>query len=306
MLTVLILVPLASLLWANTNYIDKYLISKVARNGDYRGLIILGLIVAGIILLPISIVTTRLNVSVDLLSFMYVFFAAVSYTISTILYCKALHQDDTSLVIPMFQLIPVFSYFLGLIFLKEILEAKQIIGGLIIILSAIIMTFEFNNRKFNKNKLIVLMLMTLASLFYAIYFLLFRFATLENPFNKAMFWVQISLLLVCLILFIAFKRYRNSFFELIKLNGKKAVGLNVLNEGLNWAANLIVNFATTLAPLAIVLTLNGLQPFFVFFIGILLSLTMPKIIKEDISKRTLVQKILCIIGTIIGLVILYM
>jgi len=306
MILALILVPLASLLWGTTNYIDKYLISKITKNGDYKGLIVFSSLIAGLILLPISAVLTKLNINIDLVSFIYVFFSSTVYIITSALYFKALNRDDTSLVIAMFQLIPVFSYFLGLIFLTEILSIKQIIGGLIVIISAILMTFEFGKMKFDKSKIITLSIMALSSFLYAVYFLLFRFATLNHSFEKITFWYQIGLFLNGLIIFLLLKSYRHSFIDLIKSNGKKVFSYNILNESLNLTANLLVNYAITFAPLAIVLTLNGLQPFFVFFIGIILTLTIPKIIKEDIRKNTLLQKALCIIGSIIGLAILYM
>ncbi len=306
MLLALVLVPLASLLWGITNHIDKHLISKNTENGDFKGLLIMSSIVAGIILLPISMIITKMQLAVDYKSLVLIFFSASAYLIASALYFKALNKSDASLITAMFQLIPVFSYFLGLIFLKEVLTLKQIIGGIIVILSSIAIVYEFDNRKFEKNKLIAFLLMGSSSLVYAIYFLLFRLTTINNSFNVMTFWYQIGLLLNGLIIFIFSKSFRKSFINLIKDNGKIVFGANVVNEILNLVANILVNFTITIAPLAIVLTLNGLQPFFVFLMGLVGTIVLPKFIKEDITKRAIIQKIICILISVIGLAILYL
>ncbi len=305
MLIALLVVPIVSLLFGITNYVDKYLVSKISENGDYKGLIIFSSLIAGIILLPISLFLTKLNIAIGFGDFVNMFFAATSYLIATVFYFKALNKNDASIVVAMFQLIPVFSYFLGLIFLKEVLSLKQIVGGLIVIISSVVITFDFNDKKFDKTKTKALLIMFCSSFTYSIYFLLFRLTTIDVNFNVATFWYQIGLLLNGLILMAFFKKYRKSFTDLVRKNGKVVFSFNILNEALNLIANVLVNFAITIAPMALVLTLNGLQPFFVFLIGVGLTLTFPKLFNEDISKKSVVQKTLCIICSIIGLSILY-
>ena len=304
MLLALFLVPLASLMWGITNHIDKHLISNVSNNGDYRGLIVFSSI-GGALLFPLSLILSNFKIGIDLISFIMIFISASMYLIATIFYFKALEKNDASLVTAMFQLIPVFGYFLGLIFLNETLKLHQIIGGIIVILSSIAIIFEFKENKFDKKKLIALILMSLSSLFYAIYFLFFRLTTIDNNFYAMTFWYQISLVINGILIIIFFKKFRNGFFSLIKNNGKNILGFNLLNEALNTTANLLVNFSITIAPMALVLTLNGLQPFFVFLIGLIGTLLMPKSFNEDMSKRVMIQKIICIVISIIGLAILY-
>ncbi len=306
MLLALVLVPLASLMWGITNHIDKHLISKISKNGDMKGLIVFSSLVAGIILFPISLIITKCNVGIDILTSIIMFFSATFFLLGTALYFKALNKNDASLVTSMFQLIPVFGYFLGLIFLQESLTLKQIIGGLIVIISSIAITFEFDNKKFDKDKITALLFMGGSSLAYAIYFLLFRITTIDNDFVVMTFWYQMGLAINGILLIIFFKSFRKSFIEMAKDNGKKVFGFNVINEVLNLVANMLVNFAITLAPIALVLTLNGLQPFFVFLIGLIGTLILPKIFNEKIAKKDIIQKVVCITISIIGLAILYM
>ncbi len=305
MLIASILAPLASLLWGITNHIDKYLISKITKRGSFKGLIVFTSLVAGSILAPIYLIINKLDVKIAFLPLILIFLAASSFLLAIGLYFKALSKNETSIVITMFQLIPVFGYILGLIFLKQSLTMNQIIGGLIIIISSIAITYEVDKNKFDKNKLISLILMSLSSFFYAVYYLLFKLTTIDISFNVMTFWFQFSLIVDGLLICLLFKSYRKDFARLLINNGKKVVVFNIVNEILYSIANIIVNYAIVIAPMALVLTLNGFQPFFVFLIGVIGTKLFPKTFNEDLSKKIVVQKVICILFSIIGLAIIY-
>lgn len=306
MLIAIILAPLASLLWAITNHIDKYLVSKIIKNGDIKGLLVFSSLVAGVILSPISLIMSKFNIGIDLFSFGIILLSATTFLFATGLYFKALNKNDASLVTIMFQLIPVFGYFLGLIFLNQALTSKQILGGIVIIISSIAATYEADSNKISKGKLTALLLMAGSSLLYAVYFLLFNITTVDNSFNVMTFWYQMALAINGLLLVLFIKSFRKAFIDLIMNNTKKVLKFNLLNEVLNLIANIFVNYAITVAPLALVLTLNGFQPFFVFLIGLVGTMLLPKVFNENISKRSVIHKAVCITASIVGLAILYL
>jgi hypothetical protein len=107
-----------------------------------------------------------------------------------------------------------------------------------------------------------------------------------------------GLVLLCL------KQFRTPFIKAVKKNGKRYLFLNTTNEFLNLIANLLVNYANIVLPIALVNVLNGFQGAFVFILGILGTIFFPKYIKEDLRKGIVIQKITCIILGIIGLIIL--
>ena len=301
----LVLVPIASLIWAATNNIDKYLVSRVAKKGDFRGLIVMSSLVAGVALLPVSWMMTGGSVAIEASSLLLVFGSAGFYVVGTVFYFLALRKNDTSIVVAMTQLIPVFGYFLGLVFLDEFLTVQQVLGALVVIGASTAMTFEFRKGRFSKEKVKALLLMALSSLAYAVYFLLFRMTATASGFGATAFWYQIGLMLVGVSLLVS-KSFRRSFVELIAMNGKKVVALNVVNEVLNLGAELIVNFAMMFAAMAIVQTLNGLQPVFAFLIAATLAVLYPKSFREDLGKRVVIQKVVCIAVSFMGLAILYL
>lgn len=64
-------------------------------------------------------------------------------------------------------------------------------------------------------------------------------------------------------------------------------------------AYMIRDYATLLAPITLVMTLNGYQPVFVFLLGILLTLFLPSLVKEKIKPIHLLHKGIAI-GVILG------
>jgi len=304
-MTIAVLITLtASFLWAITNHIDKYMLCNIDDStSNVKTLLLFSSFVAGMVLSPIWLFISKFQIQIGIIPLIFIFIAAVLYILATYFYFKALEKNDASIVVVMFQLIPVFSYIFSLLFFGEILSVNETIGALIIISSAIIISFEFSKSS-NKNKLIALLLMTLSSLLYSLYFICFDFAMKNGTYNSVAFWYQIGLLLVGVIL-INIKGFRKSFIKMIKNNGKKFISLNITNEALNLIANLMVNFANLTIPLALANTLNGFQGAFCFIIGVIGVTIFPKIFSEDLNKKIVFQKIISIIIGIIGLIVMF-
>ena len=303
MTTAILLGILAAFLWGVTNHIDKFMVSGIDSGKDsIKVLLVFSTFVAGIILTPVWLILSKFNIGISLASLISIFAAAVVYIIAVTLYFKAMEKNDASVVVVMFQMIPVFSYIMALILFKENLTLKQIIGSLIILLSAILISFNFNGRN-NKKKLKALILMTLSSFLCAVYFILFDIGLRNSSYYSCVFWYQIGLLIIGIAL-LCIKTYRVPFKKAVKNNGKRYLFLNISNEVINLIANALVNFANLTVPIALVNVLTGLQGAFAFILGVLGTIFIPKYIKEDLSKKVVIQKVACIILSIIGLIVL--
>ena len=293
----------ASFLWGITNHIDKFMITGIEESkNSIKILLIFSTFIAGIVLTPIWLILSHFAVSISFISLISVLVASIIYIIATVFYFKAIEKNDASIVVVMFQMIPVFSYILALILFKENLTIRQIIGSIIIILSAIIISFDFNEKN-NRKKFKALLLMTLSSLFYSIYFILFDVGIRNSSYYSCAFWYQIGLLIIGIVL-LCIKSFRMPFVNALKNNGKKYFILNTTNEVINLTANLLVNYANLIIPIALVNVLNGFQGAFAFILGVIGTLLLPKYIKEDLSRKVVIQKIVCIVLGIIGLIIL--
>jgi len=76
----------------------------------------------------------------------------------------------------------------------------------------------------------------------------------------------------------------------------------VINEVIYLVGHVLNFLAVSLAPVALVSALGGIQPFFMLVFGIILSIFWPKIIKEDITKKTLLIKFVSVLLIFLGCV----
>ena len=112
----------ASFLWGITNHIDKYLLNGVDESGSsLKTLLVFSTLIAGIVISPIWLIICNFSVNISNVSLICVFLAATVSVLGIYAYFKALEKNDASIVVVMFQLIPVFSYILALLFLNETL-----------------------------------------------------------------------------------------------------------------------------------------------------------------------------------------
>ena len=87
--------------------------------------------------------------------------------------------------------------------------------------------------------------------------------------------------------------------------GKKYFSLYVINELLNIIGTCLENYSNVLIPIALVTVISRVQVIFVFIIGLIGTIFLPKYFKEDISKNTILKKVFCIILSIIGFIIAF-
>lgn len=291
-------------LWGISNYIDKYLVSKVIKGGGIGALLIfsalIGLFVIAFILIFFPHVLTANPTTA--------FFTALNgsiYLLAVLPYLYALNKDDTSVAVALFQLGPVFQYVLAYFVLGEKLLPMQIAGGLLIIFGAIIMSLDVTSLKKIRFKFSIFWLMTLSSFLFAVNFLLFKVFALQQDFWTTSFWeyTGFSVFGICLLVFV--KSYRKEFLDVMKENKVPVIGLNMLNEIVNIVGKLSFNFVSLLMPLALASVIAGIQPLFVLGYGIVLTLLFPNIIKEDIGKRVVGHKLISILMMFAGLYMLY-
>ncbi len=300
-----ILTMIAAFLWAITSYIEKFLVCDNTKKGNnIKTLLVFSTLIAGSIISPFWLIANKFSVNISTISLISVFISSIAYIIATYFYFKALEKNDASIVVAMFQLIPVFSYLLALVFFKENLTIKQTLGSLVIIISAILIAFDLEEKN-NKSKWNALVFMILSSLFYAVYYFLFDTGIRDSSYNSCAFWFQIGLLIQGLA-FININSFRTSFVSKIKENGKRYFTLNITNESINLIANLLVNLANVMIPLALVNVLNGFHGVFVFILGVIGVKLLPKYFKENLNKKVVIQKVGCIILSIVGLIIMFL
>ncbi|MFZ2150020.1 MAG: DMT family transporter [Minisyncoccia bacterium] len=296
---------IAPLLWSIVNHLDKYLLSKYLKSRGVGALFIFSAL-SSVLVLPFLVYfyhSTLFDISsLDLWTLLFVGFLSAG---ALYFYLEGMNEEEASIVVPLFQLVPVFGYFLSYFILGESLNTSQLFASLLIMFGIIALTIEIDADNNVSLKTKVLVLITISSFLFALHDTLFKKVALVESFWIAVFWQYVSLCIVGVFIFIFVKKFRNDFTEMFSHSGIKIFSLNVAGEVLYIIGNLANNFATLLAPVAVVLVVSSYQPLFVFIIGIFLTVFLPNISIEKISRKHLVHKLVSILIIVIGSYFLY-
>jgi drug/metabolite transporter (DMT)-like permease len=229
-----------------------------------------------------------------------IIFNSFLFLLATLPYFHALQKDEASIVVPLWQMIPVISFVINYLVLGETLTMIQMAGGILVMLGAIGISLELSPGNLVKFKTHVFWLMLLSSILFSLNFAFFKLFAISSSFWTTSFWEYTGFALFGVLLLTFVTPYRKEFMSVVAQNKIPVLSINGINEVINILAKLAFNFASLLAPITLVFLVNGLQPFFVFFYGLILTLFFPHISQEKISRRHIVQKLIAIIIMFFG------
>jgi len=289
----LIFAIFATALYGASNFIDKFLIEKRVKDP------ILLTIFGGIIVF-IAGALIFLIAGFQKFTLLQIFALLVSGVLSEIAlipYYKALSSEDASRIVSFFQIIPVFVLVLSYIFLGETLVLKQYLGFFFILVGGFILSIKKVGLKtLNLRKSLPYVM--LASLIWAVSFVIFKFVAIKTNFWNTIGYEFFGVSIGAGILFLFYRKRFLSEFKIVRLN---TWGIITINETVYFIGRLCGFYAIVLGPIALVSVISGIQPIFALFYGLILSVWFPKIVKEDIARSTLALKIMAIIIIFAGI-----
>jgi uncharacterized membrane protein len=296
---------IAPFLYSITNHIDKVLLEKYFKEGGVGTLIIISALLTSVAI-PILYLFDPTVLDISLTNALILMVVGVMNIFVLWFYLLALRDEEASIVIVFYQLVPVVGLILGYLILGETVTQAQLIAMSIIILGTTFVSFEIdddNNFKLRKQTII---LMTAASSLWALESVLFKMVALEENLWRSLFWEHIAMTTMGFVFLFGVKKYRHNFIKALRSNSGPIISLNFANEGIFMMGNWISSYAFLLAPIALILITESFQPIFVFIIGIFLTIFFPKLTAEKIVLRDIAQKLLAILVTGYGTYLLLM
>lgn len=286
---------LAPLFFASSNFVDKYILGKYTK-GIFDFLFFstitswfLFIILFTLIGIPKLTVYSWIPI-----------LTGVALIYSYGFYGKALEQGDTSALVILFKLIPVFTVILAFIFLGQTLSSNELLGFVIVLAGAIVMSFEKSKGLFIKGFGMIL----IAILMWSVMTLFIDYGLTKMTFWDYFILDNLGSALAGLTLFII-PSMRRQVIEGIKT---APIGKYVWfswNNILDFFGQMSIKKALAIAPSAgLVTVVTQVQSFYAIVIGILLTLFLPNIIKEDISTGTLIKKLAGALIMFLGVYIL--
>jgi len=300
----LLIALIAPFLWSLANHTDKYLLSRhfSKKSGEGAAGLMMFMGLGALVTLPFIYFGVNPALFVNPWSIVFLMISGALINIAIFTYLRLLSEKEASYIIPFWQLAPIFAYLLGLVLLKEQLSPDNIIGSLIAICGAIILSLELEEGRLRVD-IHTLAWMTLSSLCIASSNVFFKMFAIDIPFWTSVFWNQAGMV-VFGSLFLLVQPYRREFFGIFR-SGRKSrevLAINVFQQIIETGGVVISNYALLLAPVALITLVEyTFQPVFVFFEGLLLTMFLPHITHESMVGRHLIQKFISIIIMCIGL-----
>ncbi|MEK6947937.1 MAG: EamA family transporter [Nanoarchaeota archaeon] len=285
---------LEPVLHAFSNVLDNYLSNKMFKN---VATLVFYSTITNVMFLPLVFlfkVPSMISIS-QVPFFIILGFTGISYLYP---YYKSLQNDDTSVVVSLFDLGRIFVPILAFFLVGEVLSVKQYVGFLIIILAGAFLTFNIKNFHFNKS----FYWMMLCSFIIAIDVVIYKYIFNMVDWSTGFFWATVFSFLFSIPLL---------FFPKIRFDIKKSYNkfkngfkLFALEEFITFAGQASLTFAVSLKSVTLVSAISSFQPIFVLFYGFILGKYFPGMFKEKSSLFDILKKLFLFIIMIFGVILI--
>ncbi len=213
-------------------------------------------------------------------------------------YLIALHKEEVSKIITLFGIQPLIILLLATFFLGEILTINDYLAFPLIIIGSMLLSVKKVGEKFKLSSTLILIF---ASMFF---FSLMNFSlklAAEVDFVTVTILRQLGFLIILIPIFLLSKKIRKKTKEDLNQINKKKLILIYVGEFIAMSGMVFSYLAIQRGPLSLVTLVEGTESLFVIILAALISIFIPKILKEEITKKTISLKIISALLMIAGL-----
>lgn len=286
----------AYFLLALVGLIDKILLQTAIVSPRAYAFYVGALSVLAVILLPFGVVTAP-----DLRILLTALVSGVASVYALWAFYEALKSHEASrVIITVGALVPIFTLLFSVIFLNERLKISQLSAFALLVSGGVLISYEENVRK--PYTLELFRHAARAAVLFAVSFTLLRFVFLFEPFLNGLFWTRIGGVLGALTVIAVPENLRRIYWA-TKKAPKTAPLPFLVNQAMGGVGAILQNYAVFLGSAVLVGALQGVQYAFLLILLVPLSHYFPQL-REEFSRRALIQKVLAIVLIGVGLVVL--
>lgn len=279
----------AALCAAVVDLIDKYVVSNEVKDPIYAT-VVSGFTGAAL-LIAISFVgdPTLLSLPVIIIATL----AGAILRAGVVVYYRALAEEEVSRVAPVLCSESLFVVLFALLFFHESFAPMTYVGIIAIVLGAALISTHLTSMRVSKGFIFALV----AAMMFALRAIMIKYGTQSTSVWPLLFWIGLGQAMVSGLLLTV---HHGHIMDMSKN------GLSHLVSGAIIAHVGFISFTLALAygPVTLVAALIQLQPFMVFLIVTASSIYTPRILKERLDHRTIVQKFSAILLVSVGLVMI--
>jgi drug/metabolite transporter (DMT)-like permease len=286
-------------LWAASTHIDKHLVERFFKNSGVGTLLIFTSLI-GLLALPVIAPFTDVMV-IGTTGVAVTAFTGLLYMTAMYFYLRALQHEEATVIAPLFQTSTLFTYAIAYFALHETLTWPRIAGGLLVMASALVVSYEPGHSHRFKTSTVALILACTFTL--AVSSVIFKYFAIKDAFWPVTFWTFAGEAVFGAVM-LAVPRVRNQFLGMFREHPGAVIGINAANELINLGGGLAARYASLLAPVSLVQAVTSTTSFFVFLFGVILTLVAPKLGREDLSWKSLIRKGVAVVLIVAGVILI--
>ena len=227
--------------------------------------------------------------------------AAVTRTIAVLLMLYAMRTEEVSRVIPVVNTYPVFVAILAVPVLGEALNYLQWLAILMTVTGAVLISMRSQGRGRGARLGKTVILLLASSLLFGVSNTATKYAL-----DYFTFWNMYSISDLCYGTAFFLISARPSFLRELRDMKERGTALKLVafNETLTLGGYILTFWAISRGPVALVSTIMGTRPCFVFLYALALSRAFPWLLDERLSRRIIIMKIVSIALIVGGVAII--
>jgi len=198
---------------------------------------------------------------------------------------------------------PIFIFFISWMFFGyQAMSLANFFAFLLLFAGSVFISFDKKPRLTGQ----FLKLTVFSAIMYSLDYVLIKYIYAGMGFIPGFAWRSVFIFIFALSLLIITKN-RKEIFKQKEKSTPKLRKTFFATQACGGLANIFQSYAIYLAPVAVLPIMNsmrGMQYAFLLIIVSIVSCFLPKLLKENISRKVMAQKIVAIILIIIGLIIL--
>ena len=292
---------LPPILFAAGNILDKFLTQKIGNTVASVVVMLSGLFG---IFVSLAIFLFNPIFGVSAASIILMMLSSILSSLSVFFYIDALRNDSVLSVAPAMQLGAIFGYILDIFVFDSNTNTYALIGCSIVLISSLMLTLRIEKVE-GKDRfdLSTFFKTSLSSLFLATSGAMFKFFSTSYGYWTVQFYEYLGIILIA-IFFILASGYRSQFKYHFRKNKFTAavILIYILTECVMILGDLSLNFASTIAPLVQVFSINSIQPVILFVVSFLLLKIFPKfdidVKRHAYNSRSILTVGLIAVGTL--------
>ncbi len=294
---------LGTIFFSAAGVLDKLLLGSYA--SDSKAYIVCQIFAQQLFTIPVVIIAGANFVYPESL---YALLFGCLQVLPSIFFLRALQVEEASKVTALEYVYPVFVFIGSVLLLGEVLEPKHCVGGLLLLVGSLLISYRSNDSNSSKGSTGLMALSPAVKPFMsywiltAVYYLSLKYLLVSIDEWHLYAWSSFGNLVavVPLMAIPSTRREVMGFFA----GGSYAIGALISEETFQFLGIIFSIFAYALGSATLVSSVGALQPILTVFLILALSLLTPKLAKnmnERTDRRALMQKSLSFMIVLVGI-----